>query len=48
MIIAIAISAVLIVAILKFESVEVRHKVSVKVNGRKLSDIFKKGTKDGN
>jgi hypothetical protein len=43
MLIAIAIAVVLIVAILKFESVEVRHHVSVKIKGRKLSDIFKVG-----
>ena len=42
MIIAIAISAVLIIAILKFESVEVRHHVSVKINGRKLFEKVKK------
>jgi hypothetical protein len=42
MLIAIAISAVLITAILKFESVEVKHSVEVKINGRKLSEIFKR------
>jgi hypothetical protein len=38
----IAISAVLIVAILKFESVEVKHSVSVKIKGRKLFEKVKK------
>jgi hypothetical protein len=33
MLIAIAISTVLITAILKFESVEVKHSVSVKIKG---------------
>jgi hypothetical protein len=35
----------LIITVLKFESVEVKHSVSVKIKGRKLLNFFKKGEK---
>ena len=43
--IVMAVVVLLIIAVLKFESVEVQHYVSVKINGRKLSEIFKKVNK---